>query len=368
MKKFFTTVCCLLMVLIVNAQQNKARLEYTNKTIPDEYIVLVNHSDVFIPLVEIKISEASGLYDYKITKTDVAPRTKTKLRNAELIGDVMSNWKSKLKEKTFDVVVDITLPEGFVYESAQNKDDYLYIYVGKPSGQFSGGSNIYVEAPVQKVEQPKNEPKAEEPVAQTSNNNYYRENTVSRTKSHKSAQEQYLDRGYRGFAEAGYCQIVSDEGYNGFYFGTTHGGQIIPNLFVGAGMAFQERIYNDKTTDLSFEYNLLPIYFDIRTDLPATQISSFVDFKVGYSFGIITQTNNVTVEKFGGLYICPSVGVRLSHFAFVFGYEIQKLNYSYKTQSVNIFGYRTNNYTLYETTLKQNSLMFSIQWDWGARF
>ena len=115
------------------------------------------------------------------------------------------------------------------------------------------------------------------------------------------------DLGYRGFVELGHTfgvGMVRDFGR--LDVATTHGIQINPHLFFGAGLS------------LNYAYHYgsiaLPFYADIRTDILKSNISPFIDFKIGYSI----------TDAFKGLYLSPTIGCRFGRFNMGISYVMQK--------------------------------------------
>lgn len=107
-----------------------------------------------------------------------------------------------------------------------------------------------------------------------------------------SAQDWQTSKGYRGFADIGGIIGTGSHGENAFTISTTHGYQLMPSyLFVGAGVGFNAGSV------------LMPIYADIRSQLPTGKFSPFVDFRAGYSGKLEWSFND------GGAYINPSVGI-----------------------------------------------------------
>ncbi|MDE6267822.1 MAG: hypothetical protein K2M04_01940 [Muribaculaceae bacterium] len=110
-----------------------------------------------------------------------------------------------------------------------------------------------------------------------------------------------VEPGYRGFVDYGYMIGTGDfDGSSLNEISTTHGYQILPQLFVGAGVGVHLYKFNDAGSDL--HYNL-PIYADVRWDiLDETKFTPFIDFKGGYS----------VAGEFTGMYINPSIGCRMA--------------------------------------------------------
>ena len=112
---------------------------------------------------------------------------------------------------------------------------------------------------------------------------------------------------YRGFVDLGYTigvGMVTDS--DRVELTTTHGVQILPELFVGAGAGIN--FYHSSDGAIA-----LPFFVDVRTDILRSNISPFVDLKIGYTFGNIN-----------GLYVTPSVGCKVNRFDFSLGYVAQR--------------------------------------------
>ena len=112
---------------------------------------------------------------------------------------------------------------------------------------------------------------------------------------------------YRGFVDLGYtigvgAVLNSDR----VELTTTHGVQIFPELFVGAGAGIN--FYHSSDGAIA-----LPFFVDVRTDILRSNITPFVDLKVGYSFGNVC-----------GLFVTPSVGCKVNRLDFSLGYVSQR--------------------------------------------
>ncbi|MDY2829240.1 MAG: hypothetical protein SOU27_08240 [Sodaliphilus sp.] len=153
---------------------------------------------------------------------------------------------------------------------------------------------------------------------------------------------------YRGFAGYTFTVGTGDEihNYNRITLFTTHGCQINPYLFVGAGMG--ATYWDDET----WSY---PIYADVRTEIHNAfrrNFSPYLEVKTGYSVG-----------DANGFYFSPSVG-----FHFYFGHTNMGLSvaigYSmqYADDDFMDYDYYDNNYW---SGGKQNydGLNFSVSFD-----
>lgn len=99
------------------------------------------------------------------------------------------------------------------------------------------------------------------------------------------------ERGYRGFVESESLFVpnlgflVGGGGESDFWtgFSTTHGYQINPHLFVGAGMSclwvFNDIDYHTDTPKIKY----LPLFADVRTDLRFDRFTPFADLRMGYN-------------------------------------------------------------------------------------
>lgn len=103
---------------------------------------------------------------------------------------------------------------------------------------------------------------------------------------------------YRGFIDATFLT-----GNDGVYGGlnaigggiaTSHGYQLNPNIFLGAGVGFHA--YSLDHIDGSYA---VPFFANFRVNMNSKKISPFFDAKIGYSVG-----------DFQGFYASPSFGVR----------------------------------------------------------
>ncbi|ROT05230.1 hypothetical protein EEL33_12440 [Muribaculaceae bacterium Isolate-037 (Harlan)] len=109
------------------------------------------------------------------------------------------------------------------------------------------------------------------------------------------ADDWQTQKGYRGFADLGGVIGMGSHGENALTISTTHGYQVVPSyLFVGAGIGFN-------TSSV-----LLPMYLNLRTQLPTGKWSPFLDFRAGYSGKLEWDFND------GGALFNPSVGVTWS--------------------------------------------------------
>ena len=112
-----------------------------------------------------------------------------------------------------------------------------------------------------------------------------------------SAQE--LEGGrYKGFVDAffGLNKIEAQSGLkeNSIGLTTSHGYQINPYLYTGAGIGMHYYSKGDGIVGL-------PLFANFRANLGTGAVTPFVDVKVGYS----------PMKKVRGLYFSPSIGLRM---------------------------------------------------------
>lgn len=127
-------------------------------------------------------------------------------------------------------------------------------------------------------------------------------------------------RGYRGFVDGQAALGSGKYGFSRYGVSTTHGYQIKPWLFVGAG--YEYYLFIDQADK---KYSTHTIYGDIRIDFLKSNFEPFIDLRMGYNTG-----------KHMGLMFSPSLGMRFaignnSPFAInaSVGYSFQRVNHIY---------------------------------------
>ncbi len=111
-----------------------------------------------------------------------------------------------------------------------------------------------------------------------------------------------IETGYRGFVDAGYGISISKVTFtygsysdeadisNQAFLTTSHGYQLMPYLFVGAGAGVT---YYHEGSTVAF-----PVFGHIRTDF-GSRLGFFAEAKGGY-----------TIKDINGAFIAPTVGIR----------------------------------------------------------
>ena len=144
-------------------------------------------------------------------------------------------------------------------------------------------------------------------------------------------QAQYLSSGYRGMVEIGggtnfarYDCLCAPPTGSHFELSTTHGYQLNPYLFFGAGVGMQIKDANG--WDFAFDV-LFPVFADFRANFNKKRISPFGLLRIGYAI-------NTHEELKGGIYLNPSLGYRFGlnkklAINVSLGYLFQQMEYSY---------------------------------------
>lgn len=129
-----------------------------------------------------------------------------------------------------------------------------------------------------------------------------------------------IQQGYRGFADFSYT-IGVHSSFDRVGIMTSHGYQIVPQFFVGAGVGFN---YDYKYSNCG-----IPVFAHFCSDILEDEITPYVDLRVGYSFLDIK-----------GFYLNPSVGCRFElndklGLNVGVGYSLQMMNYSFMGYNEN---------------------------------
>ena len=110
---------------------------------------------------------------------------------------------------------------------------------------------------------------------------------------------------YRGYVDAGYSIGIGDYCFNRFEINTSHGYQINPYIFIGAGFGFHfmPEYETDGSSNIALDIRDsevdIPIFADVRINFMKSTFTPFVDVRGG-----TYVTNN------GGLYVNAAVGCR----------------------------------------------------------
>lgn len=115
-----------------------------------------------------------------------------------------------------------------------------------------------------------------------------------------------FEKGYRGYADLGYTIGIGDYEFGRFEISTTHGYQVCPYFFVGAGVGFHfmskydTKGMGDFALDKRDSKVSIPFYADFRGTFTKTKFAPFVDVKLGHF-----------VNNRDGFYANASAGVRI---------------------------------------------------------
>lgn len=159
----------------------------------------------------------------------------------------------------------------------------------------------------------------------------------------------YPTEGYRGFAGINIFNGIEKFQFDRFAISTTHGFQS-DNIYVGMGTSLQFTLgdyyyYDDDDNEIIVDF-MMPFYIDLNYELLSSKaLAPFADVKLGYAVG-----------DANGLYVLPSVGLRLAHINIWAGYNFIQDKYTQQT---------------YNGELKKqhyfHSIAFGVFFDWGAR-
>ncbi len=114
-----------------------------------------------------------------------------------------------------------------------------------------------------------------------------------------------LQKGYRGFVDMEYFLSIDAMSKSRVGFSTSHGYQVLPYLYVGAGAGMQ--FITDMRTMKDGGYDRktfipIPVFADLRLDLYKNKLSPYFDLRAGKVFG----------DKAFGIMFNPSVGCRFA--------------------------------------------------------
>ena len=129
-----------------------------------------------------------------------------------------------------------------------------------------------------------------------------------------SASNDGVKEGYRGFFSVGGTIGVGDYSLSRFELSTSHGYQVCPYFFAGAGLSYSYWC----TGWWGLNYHGLTPFLNLRSDFLNKPITPFFDARLGYTFIDVS-----------GVYFCPSIGCRFggknSRFAgsISIGYTVQ---------------------------------------------
>ena len=143
---------------------------------------------------------------------------------------------------------------------------------------------------------------------------------------------------YRGFVDAGYTIGIGDYDFGRFEINTSHGYQIIPQLYVGAGtgLHFMPK-YKYQPGELTIPLDQreakvdVPVFANVRGTILKSKFAPFIDAKVG-----------TYVTNSGGLYYNISAGLRVSTIGkqavnIMVGYTSEKLEFETFNKFVNAY-------------------------------
>lgn len=161
---------------------------------------------------------------------------------------------------------------------------------------------------------------------------------------------------YRGFVDAGYSVGIGDYNFGRFEVNTSHGYQINPYLFIGAGAGLHF-MYSYKTKDMDIPLDVrdskvdIPVFANIRCNFLKKKVSPFVDVKGG-----------TYVTNDGGLYVNASAGCRFSinekqAINLSIGYATEKLQFETFDRFIS---HTSMDYTKYNTLYDTEAITIKL--------
>ena len=155
--------------------------------------------------------------------------------------------------------------------------------------------------------------------------------------------------GYRGFVDTGYSVGIGDYDFGRFEVNTSHGYQINPYLFIGAGTGLHfMSSYKTKNMDIPLDIREskvdIPVFANLHCNFLKKKVSPFIDVKGG-----------TYVTNKGGLYVNASAGCRYSfnekqEINLSVGYAAEKLQFETFDRFTNHTSLNyTRSTTLYDT-------------------
>ena len=139
------------------------------------------------------------------------------------------------------------------------------------------------------------------------------------------AKAQYLQKGYHGMVDVGYCYYLTQIDPATIELTTSHGYQFNPYIYLGAGIGFDftgetkwgevsGKPYNKRAAKVD-----IPLFFNARANFTKTKFSPFADARIG---SYINNDGNIYANlALGGRYaLNEKIGLSIS-----VGYEIRKV-------------------------------------------
>lgn len=171
----------------------------------------------------------------------------------------------------------------------------------------------------------------------------------------------YPTKGYRGSFDLAWADNFNkDRTYYSPQFSTTHGYQIMPELYAGVGALFDVRgvAFGSRMEHRAADWGISSIspFATVRYDFCQKKVSPYVEGRIGYRmFSTNNDSEGDDKLEFDKLYAVPMVGVRLNHFNVAVSYE-------WITVGDEIYGE-----SRYYMTKRFSALGIHAGFDFGAR-
>lgn len=150
--------------------------------------------------------------------------------------------------------------------------------------------------------------------------------------------------------------------YESYQFSTTHGYQIMPELYTGVGVLFdyRETAFGSRVEHCYILNDISSIspFLTVRYDICRKKVSPYVEGRIGYRVlsSCHSDDSDENKIKYDKLYAVPMVGVRLNHFNVAVSYEW-----------ITVGGYDDDAYSEYYMTKRYSAIGFHAGFDFGAR-
>lgn len=138
---------------------------------------------------------------------------------------------------------------------------------------------------------------------------------------------------YRGFVGDSYVIGTSSTSPDCEFLWTSHGCQILPQLYAGLGVGAKYYFEQNKSRHSYKDMWSVPIFLHLRSDFLGKRVSPYVDMKIGGSAADVA-----------GFFFNPSLGC---HFYFGDSKVGLSVNVGYCMQNTEFYGYYYDDYKKY---------------------
>ena len=168
-----------------------------------------------------------------------------------------------------------------------------------------------------------------------------------RSERKSSFRTRKIATGFKGFIDDSYSASMNGSDFNRGGLSVSLGSQILPQLFVGAGLGLE--YYNEP------EVLTVPVFADVRVNFINGPVTPFFGTKVGYTVN----------GDFAGFYFNPMVGCRVGltnklalHAAI--GYALQNTDDDYNVPN-DVYYYGAKNYSKGVSSISAIKIQFGFE-------